>query len=252
MHWYAISMSCVRVRTIRLLLAAAIALSAQSARAQADDPPAPAQNPPAGTSNNRLFGTIPDFLTVDNAPNVRPLTARQKLDVTTRSNFDIGQLLYGLGLAAASQITNADPSLGRGASGFGKRFALEFTDISIENYWTTAILPVALHQDPRYFRLGRGNPWHRLGYALSRIVVTRGDAATAQFNFSEIGGAAAAAGIYNLYHPASDRSLANTLDSCGLQIAFDAGFIVMREFWPDARRTFSHLRHHPDTPPDDR
>jgi hypothetical protein len=229
--------------TIGLVLAAAIALGARPARAQqAADPASPAQNQPSGTSNNRLFGTIPDFLTVDNAPNIPPLTPRQKLDVTTRSNFDIGQLLYGLGLAAASQIQNADPSLGRGASGFGKRFALEFADITVENYLTTAILPVWLHQDPRYFRLGRGNPWHRLGYALSRIVVTRGDAATPQFNVSEIGGAAAAAGLYNLYHPASDRTLANTLESCGLQIGFDAGFIVMREFWPDVRRAFGFSR----------
>ena len=214
----------------------AVAVAAAPAYAQTADPQ-------TGTSNNRLFGAIPDFLTVDNAESAPPLTPRQKLDVTTRSNFDIGQILYGLGLSTMSQIQNSDPTFGTGASGFGKRFALEFSDISVENYLTTAIFPTAFHQDPRYFRLGRGPGWHRFAYAASRIVVTRSDAGTAQFNGSEIGGAAAAAGIYNLYHPAGDRSVAHTFESFGMQIGFDAGFVVVREFWPDMRRRLGEMWH---------
>jgi hypothetical protein len=225
-------------RTLGLLLAAAIITGSPLYAQQTVDPPQ------APTSNNRILGAIPDFLTVDGASNVPPLTTRQKFDVTTRSNFDIGQILYGLSLAGASQVENSDPSFGRGASGFGKRFALEFADISVENYWTTAILPIVLRQDPRYFRMGRGSGWHRLGYAMSRIVVTRSDAGGAQFNTSEIGGAAAAAGVYNLYHPASDRSVSQTLQSFGLQVSFDTGFMVMREFWPDVRRKFGEFAHH--------
>ena len=226
-------------RCLIAILLTAIGFSARPAHAQQSADPQGA----SGTSNNRLFGAIPDFLTVDNADRLPPLTPRQKLDVTTRSNFDIGQILYGLGLASASQIEHADPTFGTGGSGFGKRFALEFSDISVENYLTTAIFPIAFHQDPRYFRLGRGAGWHRFAYAVSRIVVTRSDAGTAQFNVSELGGAAAAAGIYNLYHPADDRSVANAFESFGMQVGFDTGFIVIREFWPDMRRKLGGMLH---------
>jgi hypothetical protein len=69
--------------------------------------------------------------------------------------------------------------------------------------------------------------------------VTRSDAGHVQFNFSEIVGAALSAGLYNTYHPASDRTFSNTLESWWMQIGYDTGFIIIREFWPDVRRKFS-------------
>ncbi|HEV3140532.1 MAG TPA: hypothetical protein VGY57_08460 [Vicinamibacterales bacterium] len=202
-----------------------------------------------GTSNNRLFGALPDFLTVENAANVPPLTAKEKFDVTARSTFDIGQLLFAAGLAAISQKQNADPSFGRGAAGYGKRFGLEFADLTVENFLTTAVLASVLHEDPRYFRLGKGNVLYRAGYSVSRIFVTRNDAGRAEFNFSEILGSAAAAGVYNSYHPSSDRTLSNGLASWWMQIGFDTGFIVIREFWPDVRRKFHKHGHDAPTTP---
>jgi hypothetical protein len=195
-----------------------------------------------GTSDSRLFGTLPDFLTVENAANVPPLTTRQKYDVTSRFSFDLGQYLFYFGLAGISQAQNADPSYRQGAKGYAKRLGLVFADGTIENFITTAVLPSALHQDPRYFRLGKGNVWYRAGYSVSRIFVTRGDDGHAQFNYSEILGAAMAAAVYNTYHPASDQSVSNTIESWWLQISYDTGFILVREFWPDVVRKF---RRHP-------
>jgi hypothetical protein len=51
-----------------------------------------------------------------------------------------------------------------------------------------------------------------------------------------------AAAVYNTYHPASDQSVSNTLESWWLQISYDTGFILVREFWPDVVRKF---RRHP-------
>src|SRR5260370_5880728 len=82
----------------------------------------------SGTSNNRLFGTLPDFLTVENAEHIPPLTTRQKFDVTVRSTFDWGQFLFYGVIAGVSQAENADPSYGRDASGYAKRFGLAFVD----------------------------------------------------------------------------------------------------------------------------
>lgn len=93
---------------------------------------------------------------------------------------------------------------------------------------TEAFFPIALHQDPRYFVKGRGGFWKRTGYAMSREVVTLGDGGHAQFNVSEIGGNAVAAGISNLYYPAADRSVGNTLNKWGQQLALDTFFNVTK------------------------
>jgi hypothetical protein len=197
-----------------------------------------------GKSDNRLFGALPDFLTVENADNVPPLTTKQKYDVTFRSTFDLGQYLFFAGLAGISQADNADPSYRQGALGYAKRLGLAFADGTSENFLTTAILPSMLHQDPRYYRLGTVNVWYRAGYSVSRIFVTRSDTGHRQFNFSEIVGSGVAAGLYNTYHPASDRTVSNTLASWWMQVGYDTGFIIVREFWPDVRRKFGH--HPPD------
>jgi hypothetical protein len=192
-----------------------------------------------GTTKNRLFGALPDFLTVENVGRVPPLTTRQKFDATARSTFDWGQYLFCAGLAGIGQAQDADPSYGQGAAGYAKRFGLAFADLTTENFMTTAIVPSLLHQDPRYYRMGKGNVLHRMGYSVSRIFVTRSDTGHAQFNLSEIGGALAAAGLYNAYHPSSDRTVGDTLSSWVWQAGYDTVFIEVREFWPDIRRKFS-------------
>jgi hypothetical protein len=65
--------------------------------------------------------------------------------------------------------------------------------------------------------------------------VTKGDNDQSQFNFSELGGNFVEAGISNAYYPAVDRSWGNTGSKWGQQIALDAAFNVMKEFWPDVR-----------------
>lgn len=46
------------------------------------------QDKNAGTSNDRLFFTLPNFLTLENAGQAPPLTTKQKYKVVARSPFD--------------------------------------------------------------------------------------------------------------------------------------------------------------------
>ena len=174
--------------------------------------------------------------------NVPPLTSREKFGVTLRSSFDWGQYLFYGGIAGISQAQNADPSFRQGALGYTKRFGLALADGTVENVLTTAVLPAALHQDPRYYRLGEGGLVHRTGYAVSRIFVTRGDNGHTQFNMSELAGSGLSAGLYNTYHPASDRSVSNTIESWWMQVGYDTAFIIIREFWPDVVRLIKKRR----------
>ena len=219
------------------------------------------QNNTSGTSNDRLFFTLPNFLTLENAGQVPPLTTGQKFKVVARGSFDYVQYPWYGFLAGISQAENSEPGYGQGAKGYGKRFASAFADGTIENFLTGAVLPSILHQDPRFFQSGKGGFTQRTGYAVSRIFVTRTDSGGTQFNYSEIVGSALAAAIStSAYHPRafittrydpttnmltyvhndSDRTLPNTLSVWGTQVGYDTITIVVKEFWPDIHRKLTH------------
>jgi hypothetical protein len=56
-----------------------------------------------------------------------------------------------------------------------------------------------------------------------------------EFNISEVGGAAVAAGISNTYHPVTDRNLTNTMETWGTMMGWDTVSNVVKES-PDIRR----------------
>jgi hypothetical protein len=195
------------------------------------------QSQQSGTSKDRLFYTLPNFLTLENAGQVPPLTAGQKFKVVARSSFDYVQYPWYGFLAGISQAENSEPGYGQGAAGYGKRFGAATADGTIENFMTSAVFPSLLRQDPRFFQSGKGGFWHRTGYAMSRVFVTRTDSGGSQFNFSEIFGSALSAGISTYsYHPHADRTVRNSLSVWGTQVGYDTLTYVVKEFWPDIRR----------------
>lgn len=207
-------------------------------------------NPQTGTSNDRLFYTLPDFLTVQNADQLPALTTKQKFKVVARGSFDYVEYPWYGALAGISQAENSEPGYGQGAEGYGKRYGAAFADGTIENFMTEAVLPSLLREDPRFYQLGKGSFRHRTAYAVSRIFVTRTDSGQKQFNFSEILGSAASAAISTYsYHPRSDRTLPNTASVWGTQVGYDTITIVVKEFWPDIRRKIRHNPQQPGTTP---
>jgi hypothetical protein len=212
-----------------------------------------------GTSKDRLFYALPNFLTLENAGQVPPLTTKQKFAVVTKGSFDYVQYPWYAFLSGISQWEDSEAGYGQGAAGYGKRFGAAFADGTIENYLTGAILPSLLRQDPRYFQSGHGTFWHRTWYAMSRNLITRTDSGGEQFNYSEVvGGALSAAISTYAYHPKSsltttttpgrlrfipsDRTLTNTAKVWGSQYGYDTLTLVVKEFWPDIRRKLNRKR----------
>ena len=190
-----------------------------------------------GTSNDRLFFTLPNFLTLENANQVPPLTSGEKFKVVARSSFDYVQYPWYGFLAGISQAENSEAGYGQGAQGYGKRFGAAIADGTIENFMTSAVFPSLLRQDPRFFQSGHGGFRRRTWYAFTRILVTRGDNGNSQFNASEIFGSALSAAISTYsYHPHADKTVSNTAKVWGTQVGYDALTYVVKEFWPDVRR----------------
>jgi hypothetical protein len=203
-------------------------------------------------------------LSIENTAQLPPLTTKQKFAVVARGTFDPVQYPWWAFLSAIGQAENSEPGYGQGWLAYAKRFGTTAADSTIENFMTAAVLPSILHQDPRFFQSSKGGFTHRTFYAVSRIFVTRSDSGGTQFNYSEIVGAAIAAGISTYsYHPhstyirtptnshlfiPSDRTLANAISVWGTQVGLDTMTIVIKEFWPDVHRKLSK-KHNVDTPP---
>lgn len=214
------------------------------------------QGKTAGTSNDRLFKVLPNFLTLENAGKLPPLTAKQKFAVVARGTFDPVQFPWWGLLSAINQADNAEPAYGQGWDAYAKRYGTTAADSIVENFMTAAVFASVLRQDPRFYQSSTGGFARRSWYAVSRIFVTRTDSGHAQFNYSEIFGAATAAAVSTYsYHPKStylstptnphlfipsDRTLENTANVWGTQVALDTVTIFLKEFWPDVRRKMSH------------
>jgi len=91
-----------------------------------------------GTSRDRLFYTLPDFLTVQNAGTLPPLTSWQKFKVVARSSFDYVEYPWYGALAGIGQANNSEPGFGQGAAGYAKRYGASFADGTI-SVWSTLV-----------------------------------------------------------------------------------------------------------------
>jgi hypothetical protein len=185
--------------------------------------------------NSRLFMIIPNYTTVEVPTKFRPLTVREKFKLGSEDAFDPYAFLLAGILAGKAQAQDDDPTWGQGLKGYGKRYAAGFGDATLGSFMTTGVFPSVFHEDPRYFREGEGSFWYRSRYAVKCLFVTRTDSNRPQFNFSEFGGNAAAAGIAMSYHSREERSLSTFTDDWITQIGIDFIANQLKEFWPDIR-----------------
>jgi hypothetical protein len=208
----------------------------------------------AGTSNDRLFYTLPNFLTLQKG-HLPPLSVKDKFKVVALGTFDPVEFPWWGIIAAIDQAADSEPAFGQGWRSYAQRYGTVAGDSMVENFMVGAVFPSVLHQDPRYYQSGQGGFFRRTGYSISRIFVTLGDSGHKQFNFSEVFGAGTAAAISTYtYHPRhniistptnprdfipSDRNFDNVISTWGTQLALDTTTLVIKEFWPDIHRKIS-------------
>jgi hypothetical protein len=173
--------------------------------------PAGTNQDETGTTGDRIFGVLPNYTTVEGAKRIQPVSTKQMFHMAALDSFDPPVFPFVAFTSWLAGAQGEESSWGRGPSGYVKRYATTFSDDVIATFLTTGVMPTLLHQDPRYFELGEGSPWHRAGYAATRSLVTLGRSGHSQFNYSDVSGNFIAAAVSNLYHPAEDRSWPDTL-----------------------------------------
>ncbi len=193
-------------------------------------------------SQERMFGVLPAYGLAEAGTHLPPLTSGQKFGLTAQYFNPYTFIFVGVE-AGFNQATNKPKEYGQGAEGYGKRYGAGFADGLTDTIFTTGVYPSLFHQDPRYYRLGNGGFSHRTGYAVSRILVTRQDSGRKTINVSEILGSFTSSAVGVTYYPASQRDFSHVASRACVEFGFDAGFNVLKEFYPDIRRKFFGKKH---------
>ncbi|MFZ0884163.1 MAG: carboxypeptidase-like regulatory domain-containing protein [Candidatus Acidiferrales bacterium] len=177
----------------------------------------------------RLVGVIPNFYT-SYTRDTAPLTTKQKFVFAARGTFDpVAMVGVGFG-AGIEQATNSFSGYGQGAAGYGKRFAAKFADGRSSDFFTHAIYPSLLHQDPRYYYQGTGSVKSRLLHAIGSAFFTRTDSGLTAPNYSFLLGDLSAGALSNLYYPKANRGVGLVFTNAAVGLGGRMAGNILREF----------------------
>jgi hypothetical protein len=185
----------------------------------------------------RIIGVLPNFY-VSYIPNAAPLTRKQKFKLAIKVTIDPVTFLTTGVTASIEQAQNDFSGYGEGFEGYAKRYGATYGTRVASTFFGAALLPSLLHQDPRYFYRGRGRIVTRALYAISTVVICKGDNGHWQPNYSNVLGNLAAGGLSSLYYPDSDRHDAQvTVDNILIGVGTGAIGTLFQEF------LLKHLTH---------
>lgn len=195
-----------------------------------------------GKQTKRILGIVPNFRSVSVDQKLPPESVKDKFKESTQDALDYSDFVFVAILAGVDQAEGSYPEFHQGAVGYGRYYWHTLADQADEDYQVEFVFPALLHQDSRYYTLGRGGFAKRALYAFDRILITRTDNATETFNTSEIVGAGAAAGISDFYYPSQERTWTKTGQRWVLNVGLDGATFVFKEFWPDLNNKFFHQK----------
>jgi hypothetical protein len=178
----------------------------------------------------RIIGVLPNFY-VSYIPNAAPLTRNQKFKLAVKVTVD-PVTFFTTGVTAGIEQWQGDFSgYGQGFSGYAKRYGATYGDRVSSTFFGAALLPSLLHQDPRYFYRGKGHVVTRALYAISTVVICKGDNGHWQPNYSNVLGNLAAGGLSSLYYPNSEKHDAQvTVDNILIGVGSGAIGTLFQEF----------------------
>jgi hypothetical protein len=187
--------------------------------------------------HQRILGVLPNFY-VSYVRHAQPLTRRQKFKLALVVSRD--PLTFATaGINAGIEQAQGDlAGYGPGIAGYASRFAAAYGDHLSATFLGSAVFPSIFRQDPRYFYNGRGTVIHRALYAISTIVICKGDNGHWQPNYSNVLGNVGSGAISSLYYPNSAKhDLQTSADNIFIGIGEGSFSTLFQEF------LLKHLTH---------
>ncbi len=193
-------------------------------------------------SPKHIFFVIPAY-NVDYRHKFVPLTSHEKFLEFAEGAYDPIGLAAGATEAALEHSkTDGFCGYGSGLDSYSKCYGSALADSTISSYFGDYLFVSWLHQDPRYFRLGRqASVPARIWYALSRVFIARTDNGSWTFASGATAGTILAAFTSNLYYPSNERNMGHTMSRIYWDLGGTAIFNVEAEFWPDIKNKLGKI-----------
>lgn len=207
----------------RMLLLLTLATAAPTAIAFADD------------GSNASPGTA--AVTPPTASEFTPMTSSERLRQYMLSLTSTESVFRAASSAGIRQAENSPKEWGGGAEGYGFRVGDAFAQHVIRGtlqYGVSAML----HEDNRYFHSGETGFFRRAKYAVKSTFMARHDNGQQYLSASRLSGAVGTSFISRVWQPRSTNSAGDGAVRLGVSLGTDAGYNVLREFWPDLKRHF--------------
>ncbi len=181
--------------------------------------------------HRRVLFLFPGYETVQD-PSIPVATLRpsQKFEMAYRKTIDPSFLVEAAMFAGYDQMAGYGPEYGSGAASFAQRFGYNAANLASTYLFTDALLPVMLHEDPRYFRKGSGSVTSRVWWALRSEAVGFNDQGKQVLNTPLLLGFGMSTALSNAYSPPSSVTFNKTMERFGVKLGVSFGLNILREF----------------------
>lgn len=217
----------------------AVASSSSNVASSSFDP-APAGQ--AGRGSHAVRRASPTDDVIEAGEQAPTLTPGNKFVMGVKSAVSPFSVAGWVGSAGWSHLTNGAPNYGTDSGAFGQRLGATAIRNTSQDFFSTSIMANVLHEDPRYYKLGRGHSvTKRILYAVTRPLITRTDSGRETANLALLSGNLAGAILTNAYYPSPNRGFSETAKTFGSSIGGSAIGFGVSEFLSDALRLV-HLK----------
>jgi hypothetical protein len=194
--------------------------------------PAPTEAFVAQPSSTTPASAIP--AAIGPAADYAPLNLKQKYLYSINEIFGISPLLAIAAHAALDQAGVTPVQWGKNADSLAVRVASHFGDALLRHNLEFAVRALD-HEDPRYFRMGQGNPWARARYAVVHTFAVRSDSGRTMPAYSLFVTDYGMPFIVREWHPGRQYAL-NQVEAGTLAVGIGIGSNLFNEFWPDLKK----------------
>jgi hypothetical protein len=164
---------------------------------------------------------------------VIPLSWQQKGYLALHQWSDPANFMTIAGVSAISTAANPDSAYGPGFKGWAKLTGVSLSQDATGEFFGTFVIPSLAHQDPRYFRMGKGSIPRRLGHAVSQTYVGNRDGGGRMPNYGVLITYPVASVISNLYVPGIEGDVRSTTKRVFIGYALEPTNNIVSEFVPD-------------------
>jgi hypothetical protein len=175
-----------------------------------------------------------------NPAGYQPITGGGRVEWAVKSTVSLQGFAAGLVTSGLGTSFNHPREYGPGWEGFGKRFGMRLTGVSVSNTMESG-LGALWGEDPRYHRAA-GQPFRRrIAHVMTMTFVApnrEGRIRPAYARYAAIGGSNF---ISNAWRPDSEATAGHAAFRVGLGFLGRMTSNAFYEFWPDAKERF--LKH---------